>query len=252
MAKKNQRNKRRIEELVPLLAFDTSTDFLVMAVAVDEERRFGYSKVAARTHQEEFVDALDSLLKISKLKIENVRAIAVGVGPGSYTGVRVGVTAGRTFAHAMGVPLVPVDSLMMQAASIFLEICEKDYDLRMAKIAIVNDAKRNEYYYAIYSVEKSNKHLEMACLKNPAVSGLNEIKKILNEQSTPLFFVGSDFEIELGRKSLRVKPRFEGLLECALKNLMEGIFPRWWEVLPVYLRASYAEENLKNESTGKS
>lgn len=237
---------------MPLLAFDTSTDYLVVAVAVSEEEKLGFSKFAVRTHQEEFVDTLDSLLKRAKLKIEDVRAIAVGVGPGSYTGVRVGVTAGRTFAHAMGVPLVPVDSLMMQAASIFLEIRGKNRDLQMAKIAIVNDARRKEYYYALYSIEKANEHLEIACLKSPVVSGLNKIKKVLVEESTPLFFVGSDFELEDGIEKLRVKPLFEGLIECALRNLREEILPRWWEVLPVYLRASYAEEGLKNESTGGS
>lgn len=245
MEKKNSNSRRNIKDLMPLLALDASSDYLVVALAASEIKALGVSEYAPRTHQEKFIGAIDSLLKKAALTIEDIKTIAVGIGPGSYTGMRVGVTAAKTFSQALGVPLIPIDSLMMQAASLYLEIRKLYPDLLESKIAIISDAKRKEYYFGLYLAEDCDEHIKISYLRTPEVLNIRQVKEYLKSMSSPSFFVGCDFDLKDDVRIFRLNPQWEGLLECAFAELEKGKTRHWREVLPLYLRASYAEERIK-------
>ena len=94
-----------------ILAMDTSGP--VAGVAVWEEGRIRYEAMAVNkmTHSESIMPMVEEALTRTGLQKEQLTHLAVTVGPGSFTGVRIGVTAVKAMAHALGIPCIGVDAL---------------------------------------------------------------------------------------------------------------------------------------------
>ncbi|HEY0828966.1 MAG TPA: tRNA (adenosine(37)-N6)-threonylcarbamoyltransferase complex dimerization subunit type 1 TsaB [Bacilli bacterium] len=97
------------------LAIDTSTSAMTLAV-FNGQSVLGESNLhAVRNHSTLLIPAIQELVKSLDMTMKDLQGIAAGKGPGSYTGVRIGVTAAKTLAWALGVPLVGVSSLEAMA-----------------------------------------------------------------------------------------------------------------------------------------
>lgn len=95
----------------PILAFDTSTACLAGAVVLGDKVLSEVQSFAERNHSVQIVLKLQELLQQSGIKREELAGIAVGKGPGSYTGMRIAVAAAKTIAWVWQLPLVGVSSL---------------------------------------------------------------------------------------------------------------------------------------------
>ena len=124
-----------------LLAVDTATS--QVAVALGEDGRvLGETRLAGgRRHAEQLAPAIASLGEQTGVRLDALDALAVGVGPGLFTGLRVGVTTVKVMAQALGVPVVAISSLDLVA-----------HPLRHARrtIVVVVDARRREVFHARY------------------------------------------------------------------------------------------------------
>jgi tRNA threonylcarbamoyladenosine biosynthesis protein TsaB len=128
---------------VNLLGFDTSTAASSACVLRADGESFEVIPPPERlvrraAHASELMPAVAQVMERSGLDWPELDAIAVGVGPGAFTGLRIGVTTARALAHAAGLPLRPVSSLAALAAGI-------DAEERLAVI----DAKRGEVFAAL-------------------------------------------------------------------------------------------------------
>src|SRR5262245_62607793 len=94
-----------------VLAIDTSTERAVLALSGVDGRLCVATIDAARRHGRDLVPGIRGLLDSAGVSVGDLEAIAVGLGPGSYTGLRVGVTAAKTLAYVTGVALLGLDSL---------------------------------------------------------------------------------------------------------------------------------------------
>jgi tRNA threonylcarbamoyladenosine biosynthesis protein TsaB len=171
-------------------------------------------------------------------RLDQLSAVAVGTGPGMFTGLRVGVTTAKMLAHALRVPVIPIPSLDLFA-----------YPLRYARSLVVPaiDARRHELYYAIY---------------RPVPGGVQRISEY--ELGTPEDLSGelaargeeailcgdgalrfSDSFKELDRVELaspaHAAPSLSALAELAIARYEREQFRPSAEVLPIYLRKSDAE-----------
>lgn len=101
-----------------ILALDTSGP--VAGVAILEDGRIRYEGMAVNkmTHSESIMPMVEEALTRTNLTMENLTHLAVTVGPGSFTGVRIGVTAVKAMAHAMNVPCIAVDALEATATGL--------------------------------------------------------------------------------------------------------------------------------------
>jgi tRNA threonylcarbamoyladenosine biosynthesis protein TsaB len=98
-----------------LLAIDTSTSSLTVAVLEKGKALGELSTYADRNHSIGLLPNIEELMASLALKSRDLQAITVGKGPGSYTGVRIGVTAAKTFAWSLGLPLIAISSLEAMA-----------------------------------------------------------------------------------------------------------------------------------------
>lgn len=101
-----------------ILAMDTSGP--VAGVAIWEEGRIRYEGMAVNkmTHSESIMPMAEEALRRAGLTLQDITHLAVTVGPGSFTGVRIGVTAAKAMAHALRLPCIAVDALEATAAGI--------------------------------------------------------------------------------------------------------------------------------------
>jgi len=193
----------------------------------------------ASNHGKEIVSSLEAIFNEVKWKPEDIDLIAVSIGPGSYTGLRIGVTCAKTLAYGLGKPVIDVPTLDVLAGNI------KD-DVK--HICPVIDAKRKRVYACIYSRNNSkNKRTTDFLIITPG-----ELKDILPE-STLIFGdgVAPYKEIFTQMKVTIIEDEKPGIAEAVdvarlgLERYEQGERCEINELVPLYLRKSEAEEKLQ-------
>ncbi|MDA0844042.1 MAG: tRNA (adenosine(37)-N6)-threonylcarbamoyltransferase complex dimerization subunit type 1 TsaB, partial [Bacteroidetes bacterium] len=95
-----------------ILAFDTSTKACSVALfRATELLAFSHTVTEGFVHAEQLHVRIGALMKQARLSFDQLDAVAVGKGPGSYTGLRIGVSAAKGLAYALDIPLIAVESL---------------------------------------------------------------------------------------------------------------------------------------------
>jgi len=130
-----------------LLAFDTATPFVTVALHDGERVVASYRSGEAMRHGELLAPGITAVLDEAWVMRSDVTAIAVGVGPGPFTGLRVGLVTARTLALALSVPVYGVCSLDVLAAEAV------DAGAVDGPFLVATDARRKEVYWASYDAE---------------------------------------------------------------------------------------------------
>jgi len=127
-----------------LLAFDTATPHVTVALHDGERVVATYSSAQAMRHGENLGPGIAQVLAEAGAISRDVTAIAVGVGPGPFTGLRVGLVTARTMALALGIPVYGVCSLdVLAVEAVATGAVSGDF-------AVATDARRKEVYLAAY------------------------------------------------------------------------------------------------------
>ncbi|MGW4199889.1 tRNA (adenosine(37)-N6)-threonylcarbamoyltransferase complex dimerization subunit type 1 TsaB [Streptomyces sp. NPDC004726] len=124
-----------------LLAVDTATPAVTAALHDGDRVIAESSRVDARRHGELLLPAVDRVLADAGVKLDAVTGVVVGVGPGPYTGLRVGLVTAATFASALGVPVYGLCTLDGLAYASGLD----------EPFVVATDARRKEVYWARYA-----------------------------------------------------------------------------------------------------
>ncbi|MEU7010828.1 tRNA (adenosine(37)-N6)-threonylcarbamoyltransferase complex dimerization subunit type 1 TsaB [Streptomyces sp. NPDC046332] len=139
-----------------LLAMDTATPAVTVALHDGDSVVAESRQVDARRHGELLLPAVDRVLKDAGLKLDAVTGLVVGVGPGPYTGLRVGLVTASTFASVLGVPVHGLCTLDGLAYASGIE----------EPFVVATDARRKEVYWARY--ENSRTRATDAAVDRPA------------------------------------------------------------------------------------
>lgn len=131
-----------------LLAIDTSTSAVAVALHDGQRVLAESSTIDARRHGELVAPAITAVLEQAGRAAADVTAVVAGVGPGPFTGLRVGLVTARTFAFARGVPVHGICSLDALARQAWVE----DAPALGTSFLVATDAKRKEVYWARYDV----------------------------------------------------------------------------------------------------
>lgn len=122
-----------------ILLLDAATEALSVALSCDLDN--AHFEVCPQQHSQKMLPLVDMALKNASVSLASLDAIAFGRGPGSFTGVRVGVSVTQGLAYAVNLPVVGISNLQMMA--------QQAFDTTDAKYAIATiDARMGEVYYA--------------------------------------------------------------------------------------------------------
>jgi tRNA threonylcarbamoyladenosine biosynthesis protein TsaB len=165
-----------------LLSIDTSNYPLGIAL-IEEGKVIGeYITNLKKNHSVRAMTAIEQLLKDCDTDPKELSKIVVANGPGSYTGVRIGVTLAKTLAWSLNIPLIPVSSLAVQAAS------GRNFN---GYIAPIFDARRGQVYTGLYKFE-GDRIIQVEEDRNVLMTDwANKLKEYDGE----ILFIGNDVNI---------------------------------------------------------
>lgn len=166
-----------------VLAIDTSNYVLGVALANDSQIIGEYITNLKKNHSVRAMPAIEQLMKECEVKPENLTKVVVAKGPGSYTGVRIGVTIAKMIAWARKIPLVGVSSLEALAAN---------GQYFNGYICPVFDARRGQVYTGLYQYEKELKEIIM----DQHILFSDWLRQV-KEMDKPVLFLGNDVSLHM-------------------------------------------------------
>ena len=173
-----------------ILSFDTSSEKGSVALLEDMVLRAELRSNTAAGHSALLLEAVDFLLRRAGWNKKDLSLIASGVGPGSFTGIRIGVATGLGLAQSLGIPFVGVsglDALARRAAFV---------DGRMG---VLLDARRSQFYFAEYE----GKNGRLRRLRKPALINVADLKIHLAD----IDWITGDLDKEQARAMGKFLPR---------------------------------------------
>ena len=213
------------------LAIDTSTNYAGIALSHEGKPVAERTWYSENNHTIELVPNIQNVFKQIKIETKDIQAIFVAKGPGSFNGVRVGLSTAKGFALALNIPIVAISTLEIEA-----------YPFAFTRLPIcpIHNAGRGEIATALY---RQNNHWE--CLKEEHITNIETLCQQIKEQT---LFCGeiSPSDIEYVQQKLEknaIIPEATVLLRHAShlaalgwQRLSTGIQDNPESIQPIYLR----------------
>ncbi len=199
-----------------------------------------YSTVFTPNHRttQSFAPQLKEGLESVGWQPEDVGLFAICQGPGSFTGLRIGVTAGKTFAYATSCQLLALDTLDVIAARTPTVDCDRLY--------VVMDAQRKQLYAAQFDLERET---FVRCSPTRIVDRQQWFDLLTPNAAVTGPGLDSWYEQSPSRRPMVDRqfwnPTADALGRLALERFNAGQRQDYWKVSPAYFRQSAAEEKLK-------
>jgi len=225
-----------------ILAIETAVEKVGVALGDSRGIAASVSLSSDRRHAESLTPMIEFACSHAGMSLSDVSAIAVDIGPGLFTGMRVGIATAEMLAWSLDVPVVPVCSLDIVAASLW-----HAEDTVVAAL----DARRGELYWAMYRPDVVNK--KMIPITSPVVSSPEDMIVEVNDRGEPVWCVGSGFvryrnDVELITHAqfapdALATPSADVLVEIAVARIARDETVEARDIEPMYLRAPDAEIN---------
>jgi tRNA threonylcarbamoyladenosine biosynthesis protein TsaB len=223
---------------VLILGISTSTARVGCAIGGHEGILGAVYSSRGKRHAETLTPAIEFLCRQTRVELRDLGAIAVDLGPGMFTGLRVGIAAGKALAHARRLPMIGVSSLDLLAFA-------PRFSSRRIVCAI--DAGRGEIFHASYRQSPGG----VQRITEPAVGTAEDLAAELNVLDEGVLLVGDGalryrsafagaHRIELGDSGV-AHPSAGSLVQLAHSRALREEFVTPTELTPLYLRKPDAE-----------
>ncbi|CRF32999.1 peptidase [Brachyspira suanatina] len=228
-----------------ILAFDTVSSSFSIALQKDNDSIIEYNKEDVRNHNEEILPVLNNFLKENDISLDKIDYIVLGIGPGSFTALRIAFATVKTICYAKNIPIIGISSLETLYENI------KYYDGIKASMI---DARKGSIYADIYSGNnKIRENLDLTY--GEFINIINSIEN--NDKTLTLcgdgFYKNQDyFKEKLKNYKINdIDKSFNIIKACnsiklSIPRIKSNNFDNIFNLLPLYLRNSEAE-NKKNE-----
>jgi len=232
---------------VLILGIETATDQVGVALGHHAGVLGAFEISRPRQHAELLAPMIEQLCRQCDVAVAELGVIAVDVGPGLFTGMRVGLATAKAMAQALRIPVIGLSSLDLLA-----------YPLRHAhgEIASVIDARRGELYFAFYRPVPGG----VQRCSEPMVGTYDDLLAEVIAAPTPPLLVGDGARVhaarlrEAGRCDLADEamqyPSASALVQLAHAKALREDWVNPWELAPLYLRAPDAQINWTTRSAG--
>ncbi len=217
-----------------ILSIDTSSKAATAALMSDENLICEYTISNKKTHSQNILPMISDMMKKADISMDDIDVFAVCTGPGSFTGLRIGMATAKTFAQAKDKPVIGVSALY----GLYKNVSPTPY-----LVCPIIDARRGDVYNALF---KDDKRLT----EDRAIN----INDLLNElKGHKVVFVGDGVSVykelicnEMGEDAVfaplsKMESRASSVCEIAFEKARNNEYDSPYTLNPVYLRVSQAE-----------
>lgn len=234
-----------------ILCFDTATTACTVGLKSDG-RVFARHKVGQNIHSTALLHMVDEVLEEANIKLKDIGLLGVGVGPGSFTGLRIGIGVAQGLAFTHSIKLVTMTTLQLIGLGV-KEMCQDGQT-----IIVGLDARMGEIYTANFQYRKNNLYaLSDSCLYSPS----QFCQQLQPNQSESIFYVGNAWkqyqnefaaegfltdQIALVGENFPCATNFVSYLEA---NLDQLDLISWDQLQPEYVRNNVANKPKQYKTT---
>jgi tRNA threonylcarbamoyladenosine biosynthesis protein TsaB len=194
------------------LVIDTATKYIYLALIIDDLLVDSVYEVGNNDHSVTIMPYLESMIKKQDISLNQLDEVIVGVGPGSYTGVRIGVTVAKMIAYLNDISIYKVSSLALMASR-----SNSRYILPLI------DARRGNAFMALLENDK-----EMKYVKEDRLQNIDSFKNSINVEYEEV---------------IEGEPQIIKIIKSNLLEPVEDVHA----LVPNYMQLTEAERNLKND-----
>ena len=233
------------------LVTDTSSSVCSVGLFEDDKLIVKNELDNGKTHSENFMPLVEKTLNDANMKLDDLDYITVVVGPGSFTGIRIGVSSCKAFSDSLNIPCVGISSLEVLAYNI-----QND-----GIICSTIDCKNNNCYFALYELNSGNYNV----LIEPCAKSVNDVLDLLNSQyyNKCISFVGdgipseklhsiydNNADSEVTKNIISSYLNVENLGTAGYKKFINNK-KIGEEILPLYLKKPQAQIQLEEKLKAK-
>jgi tRNA threonylcarbamoyladenosine biosynthesis protein TsaB len=231
-----------------LLAVDTATNACSVAIWKEHRLVVEDTNVTRQTHSRHLLSMIEKALSIAKIELSDLNGFIVTKGPGSFTGLRIGISTIKGLAKAINKPLIGIS---------YLKCLAQQSAVTNGLVCAMIDARRGELYYALYRFDDSK-------IKVVIPESVGPLSNLVEKIEENCLFIGNGvYENREGlRKKLGPKALFapdfqhilraETIIWAGQKQLENGRRENVGSFVPEYIRKSDAQINLANLKLTKS
>lgn len=229
-----------------LLALDTSSVACTVALKIDEDITASHEE-QPREHTRLLLPMIRRLLDDAGVALQNIDAIVLGNGPGSFIGMRIAASVAQGLAFASGLKIIPVSSLAAIAAEVFA-------DQDVVEAVVAQDAHMQEVYLGLYRRGRSGLPEAISAERLQRQDSIGELRCDASGprvaagfgwQRYPELLQQNRDQIDAVTDFLYPKARYLLTLAAARHNDLKGLNPQ--DVAPAYLRQKVAEKAVSSK-----
>ena len=226
-----------------ILAIDTSTAWCSVALSLDDQAPILRHELVSAGASQLLLPWVETILEDARIRLNELDTIAVGVGPGAFTGVRLGVAVVQGLAISCELPILPVASLDAIAAQLIQT--NQFQNAKASHFVIAIDARMDEIYWAKYESPRQPQDLAKRIgnihLSKPEDLNLTDIQFLagsaLKVYGDRLF---TNSKLPSSALDAQIHLTALGILDCAQQWYMEGKQIHVRELEPLYVRDKVA------------
>jgi tRNA threonylcarbamoyladenosine biosynthesis protein TsaB len=230
-------NKHYLCPMTKILHIDTAGQFCSLALSENHQLMHFVETDEKNAHARLITIFIDQLIKSQNLSPEDLDAVAVSSGPGSYTGLRIGVSAAKGLCYALGIPLLAIPSLQSMAIGM-IEATKKHKTFSTETLFCpMIDARRMEVYAALFDQEGK-------AVRETSAEIIDENSFAEDLNARPIVFAGSGAAkcttLLSGNSNALFLDNFESSAKYMIPLAMDRFLQKQWEDVayfePFYLK----------------
>lgn len=222
-----------------ILAIDTSSKLCGVCILEDCEEIFRIDRITDKSHSERLMPIIYETFSNVSFNLKDINLIVCDKGPGSFTGIRIGIATAKAFLDSLNIPAIGISSLEALAYNVNTE----------GLICSLLDSKNDNCYFALYELKNS----EYKEIEKPQAVSISELIEILAKFNKKITFVGDGVDVFQKRISSEINnPTFSSANEINSFNLGRAGFSKYSNgisdtLLPMYLRKPQAQRQLEEK-----
>lgn len=246
-----------------ILSIDTSSNVCGVSILENTNSLITLDNNTGRTHSEDLMPMIKKSFDDTSLYLKDMNFIVCNIGPGSFTGIRIGIATAKAFHDSLGISCVGITSLESLACNVLQEERQKNIAFNTNSphlVCSILDCKNNNCYFALYELKENsiNTLIEPACDSIEACISILEYYLGDNFEKYDITFVGD------GSKSFQDKIKYTfsnckiaeehldtlnsyNLGICGLNKYYDGLHLED-DILPFYLKKPQAQTQLENKN----